>query len=65
MKKCPICGRYMNSKIKCGYANSMFLVWTCPCGYNTETDRAGLTHKNIIDKYQLVVNEGFDYDKVR
>jgi hypothetical protein len=55
----------MNSKIKCGYANSMFLVWTCPCGYNTETDRAGLTHKNIIDKYQLVVNEGFDYDKVR
>lgn len=65
MKKCPICGRYMNSKIKCGYANSVFVTWECSCGFSAETDRAGLTRQNVIDRYQLMVSEDKKYEKIR
>ena len=35
LKLCPICDRYMNSKIKytCGYS---LIIYECLCGYSSE-----------------------------
>lgn len=42
MRKCPKCGRYMNSYVKQCFGGAQ-LVYVCTCGYNTEND-----YKNVF-----------------
>lgn len=29
------------------------VIWKCPCGYSSDTDRAGLRYDNVSDRYKM------------
>ena len=43
-KKCPLCGRYMNSSLRHAYGVTC-TIYSCLCGYSEDTFRVGCDNK--------------------
>ena len=50
--QCPRCGRYMTNTIRYSGGDPR-IIWKCPCGYSSATDRAGLRYDNVSDRYKM------------
>ena len=63
MMQCPKCGRYMDWSMSYSYGMTQ-VIWKCPCGYSSATDRAGLRYDNVSDRYKMYgINMEYRYDK--
>lgn len=58
--QCPRCGKYMSCNISYSYGTAQ-VGWKCDCGYNTRTDRSGLTYIKVANKYGI--NTEYKHDR--
>lgn len=49
MRRCPKCGRYMDSYVKQIFGGAS-LIYICSCGYNTEESSTGMVFPDMTIK---------------